>query len=267
MENTSEKFNSKDIRKKETKFTVRPKTLTAKLSEQSKAANQNLKSTSKNLKTSAQSTWAKFIISPPMHGKNKFITLGISILVITSAITVPTIIQELSRPRQPSLEELEAARREALQEVGDTLNSLIMTDPDDPIGNQEEVLSDLESTIESKINSSASAEEKAFLLRAHADVLVRQGRFDEALEILLPLIDYYRQARLYDSLIQLAAFISNVYVQKGTRPSAIEWLQKTIEFIDEAYAYSPTATDASRSFYVRQLEILQRAGGFNVRNL
>ena len=228
-------FYSGDIKKKDIGFNV----------EETK---------SKKFINSVSNFKTKVLSSPPLKGKNKFITLGVATLVIILAIFLPIIIPRIFKPSEPSLEqqaEEEEMRRQRREDAIAVFNNL---DPDASEETKNAILSDLEA----KIEDSATDEEARFFMSGKAFVLSEFEDFQDAIESLRVLIDKYREAKLFTDLARSYTWASHLYEDAGDVAQALEYAKGALAVVDEA-ASDPEKpqTIAGREHYQSRVNALE----------
>lgn len=228
-------FHSGDIKKKDLKFNVEEKK-------------------SKQFSASLKELKEKFLASPPIKGKNKYITLGAVVIVVALAITLPIVIPKLTAPQgDGTISEEEEEEKQKI--VTDTVHTVNDLDPDADDDTKEAILSDLDAKI-----STASLEDRVFFVQSKSLALKKYGRYEEAIELNKSLIDDLRSGKEWSTLVDVHASISGAYKLMGDKESAIEWMKKTIGVIDEA-AVDPESPRnmPGRDFYEGQLSNLENS--------
>ena len=208
-DNNDINFQSSNIKKKDIDFNVREKNST-------KIAN------------SLNSFWGKLLASPPLKGKNKFITLGVTAVIIAAAITLPIVLPKiLASDPEPTPEEQLKLDQEIKTEVANIVNNV---DPEASEDTTSIILADLDT----KIANATSLSDKYFFSGAKANALFRLGRFQNSIDTLKPFIEELRHAKMWTELVDAYSIISIAYSSAGDNASAIEWMEGAISAISEA---------------------------------
>lgn len=242
-------FDSKNIKKKDLKFNIQEKKSTT------------LKAKIKNFWSKVQEFWkTKILGSPLFKGKNKFITLGVSLVVIAAAITLPIVLPKIMSGDPGTSEsdpegDDEEEKQQVKEEVADIVNNI---DPDASDEVQDAVLSDLDT----KIAASSDPDHRAYLIQAKANALLNLGRTEESLNTLKSLVGDLTDRKDWLRLSEVNLSISIRYETMGDISSAIAAMHDSIA------AHKKTADDNEwgipvsglqyREDRLRELENLQQ---------
>lgn len=233
-DNSDINFHSGDIKKKDLDFNVEEKK-------------------TKKFSTSIKKIKDEILASPPIKGKNKFITLGVVVVVLAAAITLPIVLPSVlsSDPSPEPTPEEQDESQEIREGVADIINNI---DPDASLDTQEVILADLDA----KIASAVTEEDIYFYTPAKANALVNFKRYDEAIATLEPLIDQYRAEKQWTPLANVYSFISYIYQITGDNAAAVEWIRGALAVVDEA-ASDPDKPEniSGRDYYQSVIDQLE----------
>ena len=181
------------------------------------------------------------------QGKNKFITLGITILIIAAAITLPILITSTNSDTPTTPEQQRVASQ---QEVANIVNNV----PEDI---SDENLSGILSDLDTRAEAAPTDQDRIFYIKAKANAYNRSGNTLDAIEVLKSIIDELRDLKEWPVLTTTYASLGFYYAQLGQNSVAIEWYEAAIAVIDEI---TPDPDDPNvidgRDFYSSQIRAL-----------
>ncbi len=231
-------FKTKDIQKKDIQFNIEEKKST------------KFKAFINNLRGRITSWRHRLLASPLFKGKRTYVTLSATVIIIAAAITLPIVLPKILNREQgttpePAPEEVEEEEEaEERDEVIEVVNNL---DPNVSDEVKDAILTDLDS----KIAATANPSQRRFLIQSKAHAMHQYGMYDEAIEILEPLIDELRTEKDWQALSDTYLLASNIYTSKGDKNAAITAMREAISAIEE------TAKDNAYGIESNGKEILE----------
>jgi len=209
MDNDNINFNSQDIKKKDLDFTVKEKNST------------KINNSVKGFWGKIAACWKKFLASPLMKGWRKFLTLGVALIVIAAAITLPIILPKLLEP-EPTPEEQAKTDQEVQEKISDLVNNI---DPDASDETRDAILS----TIAEHLAAARTDEAKFSLYGANANALAQFGMYDEAIANLQNAVEIMKNENNFPGLVDTYSFIAFIYEESGDKASAIQYYRFALE--------------------------------------